>query len=246
MIRIQLLSFFLSLIFLGLNAHAETCSPAKVYSIGEIDPRFHLQPYEVSASAAQAAEYWAHSASFQEISDGGITVELKWDHRQERFLKSERDKRDISRARVEVLRKKEKLEQKRVVYEALLHGNSDLSRAQIVGFLREIESERSSLNREIVDFNETLLLAEKVYSQWKTSDVVGEYRQDTSGEKINVFLVRSKSHLTAVLIHEFGHALGLSHIEKPSSVMNSSLPDDYERFKRVSEVEKEAIAALCP
>ena len=42
---------------------------------------------------------------------------------------------------------------------------------------------------------------------------------DYQGDKINIYKFSSDNELTAVLAHEFGHALGLDHVDGTSSVM---------------------------
>ncbi len=47
----------------------------------------------------------------------------------------------------------------------------------------------------------------------------GEYTSGISGTAINIFQFDDTSRLMEVLAHEFGHALGLGHIDNPKAVM---------------------------
>lgn len=46
-----------------------------------------------------------------------------------------------------------------------------------------------------------------------------EYVQDNAGQKINIYQFGGKYDLTLALTHEFGHALGMNHVENSKSIM---------------------------
>lgn len=47
----------------------------------------------------------------------------------------------------------------------------------------------------------------------------GEYVRDANGTAINVFQFNDTNQLVRVLAHEFGHALGLGHLDNPKAIM---------------------------
>ncbi|OGI22236.1 MAG: hypothetical protein A2808_02510 [Candidatus Moranbacteria bacterium RIFCSPHIGHO2_01_FULL_55_24] len=63
-------------------------------------------------------------------------------------------------------------------------------------------------------FNNTLEAYQERYGPAEEFDQ-GEYQ----GRQINVYQFRDRDELRLVLAHEFGHALGLDHVENPESLM---------------------------
>lgn len=47
----------------------------------------------------------------------------------------------------------------------------------------------------------------------------GEYVSSIAGQKINIYQYSNQTKLIRVLAHEFGHALGLEHVENPAAIM---------------------------
>lgn len=47
----------------------------------------------------------------------------------------------------------------------------------------------------------------------------GRYVQDSQGRRIEIFEFTDGTELRRVLVHEFGHALGMDHVENPQSIM---------------------------
>lgn len=68
----------------------------------------------------------------------------------------------------------------------------------------------------------------------------GEYESDVSGNRINIYQFDDQAKLVRVLEHEFGHAIGLDHVENSKAIMfrlnngvNAALTtDDIEALKK--------------
>lgn len=104
---------------------------------------------------------------------------------------------------------------------------------------RALEAERKALNADADAVNalakdinaavgELNALARKINAKVSTYNASagedfdqGNYESDKDGERITVFEFKDTADLERVLAHEFGHALGLGHVENPDSIMYS-------------------------
>ncbi len=105
---------------------------------------------------------------------------------------------------------------------------------------QELNADATALNAEVRDFNtlvdnmnatadrlnqmaHNLNLNVQQYNKIGASNGPefdeGEYVSDENGERINVYQFDSNARLIRLLTHEFGHALGLQHVDGASSIM---------------------------
>lgn len=93
---------------------------------------------------------------------------------------------------------------------------------------KELETKRQRVNalaKEVNSFSAKQVAVVEDYNA-RVEEYTGRYGQsaqfdqgDYVGEEINIYQYDDVSHLRAVLVHEFGHALGLAHGSNPQSMM---------------------------
>ncbi|MBP6869226.1 MAG: matrixin family metalloprotease [Candidatus Pacebacteria bacterium] len=134
------------------------------------------------------------------------------------------------------------------VYERLQKTQSTLKSRE-----RAINAETERLNRVASDINAEVKKLNEYAKETNQkvheyNSAVGEefdqglFTQDKEGKRITIYEYKTKAELVRVLAHEFGHALGLDHVENPSSLM---YPYNTGTSLELSEEDREAFTALC-
>ena len=68
---------------------------------------------------------------------------------------------------------------------------------------------------------------------------------DYQGGEINIYKFSNQSELVSVLAHEFGHSLGIAHVEEPGSLMYYLLEDELDQVPNLSNTDIAAYQAVC-
>lgn len=134
------------------------------------------------------------------------------------------------------------------IYKELEEERLDLEREA-----NELNQTSNNLNKLVSDINELSERGNKLVADYneevnRYNEEFGYKREFTQGDyqggKIHIYKFSSENELIKVLVHEFGHALGIDHVEDESSVMYY-LMEDIQSEPVLSDYDFEAYLDVC-
>lgn len=152
----------------------------------------------------------------------------------------------LSRTQMAGIRTRELDEQLKKLSREIEFQESDLAvlRDNLYEEDRRLQELSDQLNRRADRFNELAYQYKKRFGRWRTF-YQGSYLNVGGKQKINIYQFDDMGKLKLLLAHEFGHALGLSHVGNPESIMYYLTERQNTRNLQLSEEDIRAIELRC-
>lgn len=242
------------------------CDKPIPYKLGEIDPKFGLKQTTAITNIQEASQIWSNAwgkTLFENSPQAKLTINFVYDQRSalnsqinsQQSLLSQKDldlkkKTAFFEADVATFEKKLASFNAQVnqinssggagpeLYNSLIarqnalnqEGNSLNARAKELNLsLRDYNSNIQSLNRDISQFNQAITQKPE------------EGLYDGGNNTITIYFVNNHQELIHTLAHEFGHALGIRHIDDPKALMYPFTST----YLSVTPQDKQQLAYVC-
>ncbi len=205
--------------YLGYLVYTEKvpCVTPITYGVGMYDEHAHVSKEEAVQRMHQAAEVW-NDALGRKVFVAGVSPDLPVNFVYG-ALQETLDARNAIVDDIDTLKE----EQKRVANEYAALGKQ-YEQAQRRGqATQEMKDTLDTLLARYYELQKAIGVDVRKHNALSYDDIeAGEYIRDTEGERIYVYGFESTQELESTLIHEFGHALGLGHVDDEKSVMYRS------------------------
>jgi hypothetical protein len=117
---------------------------------------------------------------------------------------------------------------------------------------QELDQLARSINSEMDELNEKFDVHNKMIDQYN-NEFAGDLRfakatfqKTTDGGVVTVNQFMNKKELVLILAHELGHAMGISHLRQPESIMYSQMgQQQLNPFVQLTETDIQAVRQLC-
>ncbi len=220
------------------------CSQPMPYHLGNIDPRFQLTDQEVISDISKATAIWATAYGrplFVDEPTAKLTINFVYDSRQalttqinSQTSTVNQDKTSLDQriatfksnladynSQVTTLNSQiDSWNQKGGappdVYNQLTQQQNDLRSQQ-----QKLQTEANALNQLTNSYNFQVSQLNNTINTFNTvlAQTPEEGLYDGQTDTISIFFDPSKNELIHTLAHEFGHALGLGHVQSPDAIM---------------------------
>ena len=118
----------------------------------------------------------------------------------------------------------------------------------------QLENQRSAINQLAGKTNSLVAKENQVVNQYNSS--VSTYRDKYGasqefekgvydGKAINIYQFEQEADLRLTLVHEFGHSLGIEHLNQPESIMYYLMADQNMDNPKLSDEDLGALKAVC-
>ena len=242
------------------------CENPITYKIGTIDDDFDISYEELKTLAENGSKIWEEAYGkelFKYDENAKLEINLVYDERQD-YLKN------IGDLEESVYDHKLDMDEKLKIFDQMVAAfdeERDSLNEKIDYWNKKGGAPKDEYEKIILEQDTLLRKAEKInqYAQDlnKTVDFVNEKINNlnnnvksfndllgenpemgvyTSGiEKIDIFFYSNEDHLTNVISHELGHALGLGHLDREDALMSPSMTE----HTSLTEDDKKLVKDFC-
>lgn len=250
------------------------CSDIIEYDIGSFDERYRISKDDFLTTIQLAELPWEEVAEkplFVYTPGADFKINMLWSENQERLYEGEDLEKDLNLTQGSIDGIQQRYEALVKQYDsarrAFTRDESTFQR-ELVEWNRNpgTQQEYISLKKKEADLEQELTalntLGKTVNTLAQQSNAkIDEYNQgvnqynglfdgrefdagNTDGRKINVYSFDGTQELYTLLVHEFGHVLGIDHIDDPLSTMHYLLNDENKQGI-LTDKDKEAFIASC-
>lgn len=118
--------------------------------------------------------------------------------------------------------------------------------------IKDFEKNRSFMNEwfnliniKKIEYRKQSKLLQQMQRGTLDYSLAGLYERKRNKETISLFLFNDRQSLTNVLAHEFGHALGIKHVDEKKALMFKFANNSNKKIKRISVSDYLAFVNIC-
>lgn len=208
------------------------CNASITYTIGTFDDRFGISKEEFRKTIDDATKEWNRAASkelFAYTPNGSMKINLVYDARQEDAQKLQQMDPGIDKMEASLKALDQEFQIKKKQYDehklriAVLKNDEELYKKE----LAILETEKIAVKKIIAKRDLLYKKYEDSVDYYNILSVsrrgedyeVGRYYTSNNRKQLDVYEFQDSQDLERLLMHEFGHALGLDHTSSIKDVM---------------------------